>query len=130
MKPMTIMPDGRIFTRHPAAVGDTAVGCKLTGPLIAIHPQTSYHHCRMWLKKHKPVEIQDNPMNATKPLEQLIQELPPSLRHEVQTFVEFLLTTRQPTQRRKLRQDWAGELRAEGVSSVELQHLALAWREE
>lgn len=66
---------------------------------------------------------------ATKPLEELIRELSPRLRVEVRTFVESLLAKPKRSTKRKLRQDWAGALKASGYSSVELQHLALEWRE-
>lgn len=68
---------------------------------------------------------------ATKPLEELIQELPPILRAEVRDFVEFLLTKRDHSGRR-LRQDWAEALKTENseFSSVDLQHRALEWRAE
>ena len=42
---------------------------------------------------------------ATKPLEELIQELTPVLRAEVRDFVEFLLIKRERPGRRLLRQD-------------------------
>lgn len=67
---------------------------------------------------------------ATKPLEELVRELPLSLRLEVRDFVEFLLAKRQTPVRRKLRQDWAGAIQNCEYSSVELQHLALTWRDE
>ncbi|RME50545.1 MAG: DUF2281 domain-containing protein [Caldilineae bacterium] len=68
---------------------------------------------------------------TAKPLEELIRELPPSLRAEVRDFVEFLLSKRGRPQGRRLRQDWAGALRAyrQQYSSVQLQHLAAKWRE-
>ena len=68
---------------------------------------------------------------TTKPLEELIRELPPSLRAEVRDFVEFLLSKHSRPQERRLRQDWAGALRAyrQQYSSVQLQHLATKWRE-
>ena len=59
-----------------------------------------------------------------KPLEELIQDLSPRLRVEVRTFVEFLLSKRTRPAKRKLRQDWAGGLKAEGYTGVELQHRA------
>jgi len=65
----------------------------------------------------------------TKPLEELIRDLPPRLRVEVRTFVEFLLSKRTRPTLRKLRQDWAGTLKAEGYTSVELQHLSSEWRD-
>jgi hypothetical protein len=64
----------------------------------------------------------------TKPLEELIQDLSPRLRVEVRTFVEFLLSKGTRPVRRTLRQDWAGALKAEGYTGVELQHLASEWR--
>jgi uncharacterized protein DUF2281 len=69
---------------------------------------------------------------ATKPLADLIQELPPALQLEVRDFVEFLLTRRERTADQRLRQDWAGALQEyqQEYTSVELQHLALDWRSE
>ncbi len=66
----------------------------------------------------------------TKPLEELIQDLSPRLRVEVRTFIEFLLSKRTRPAKRKLRQDWAGALKAEAYTGVELQHLASEWRHE
>ena len=66
----------------------------------------------------------------TKPLEELIQDLSPRLRVEVRTFVEFLLSKHAHPVKRKLRQDWAGTLKAEGYSSIELQHLVSEWRDD
>lgn len=67
---------------------------------------------------------------AVKPLEELIRELPPTLRAEVRDFVEFLLTKHARPGERKLRQDWSGALRAyqPQYTSLELQHLASNWR--
>ncbi len=67
--------------------------------------------------------------SAAKPLEEMIRELSPRLRIEVQTFVEALLTKPNQSIDRKLRQDWAGTLKAESYTSVELQHLATEWRD-
>jgi hypothetical protein len=67
---------------------------------------------------------------ATKPLEELIQELPPVLRTEVRDFVEFLLAKHDRSGPRQLRQDWAEALKDdhEQYTSVDLQHRALEWR--
>ena len=66
---------------------------------------------------------------VTEPLEEMIQELPPHLKTEVQTFVEALVAkSSQPTDR-KLRQDWGGRLKTEDYTSVELQELAMKWRD-
>lgn len=60
-----------------------------------------------------------------KPLEELIQDLSPRQRGEVRTFVEFLLSKRTRPVQRNLRQDWADTRKAEGYTSVELQHLKI-----
>jgi hypothetical protein len=69
---------------------------------------------------------------ATKPLEELIHELSPTLRAEVRDFVEFLLTKHERSAPRQLRQDWAEAVKPEHaqLSSVDLQHRALEWRTE
>jgi hypothetical protein len=70
-------------------------------------------------------------MNAmAKPLEELVQELPPDIQAEVRDFIEFLLVKRARTPATKLHQDWAGALRGvrEQYSSLELQRKALDWR--
>jgi hypothetical protein len=66
---------------------------------------------------------------VTKPLEEMIQELPPHLKTEVQTFVEALLANSSQPKVRKLRQDWGGKLKAAGYTSIELQKLAMEWRD-
>ena len=66
---------------------------------------------------------------ATKPLEELLHELPPPLRLEVRNFVKFLLTKHQTRVRRKLRQDWAGTVQNGAYTSVDLQHYASTLRD-
>lgn len=44
--------------------------------------------------------------------------------------LDFHPTTSPNNGRHKLRQDWAGALKDEAYTSVELQHLALTWRED
>ncbi len=67
---------------------------------------------------------------ATKPLVELVQELPPDVQAEVRDFVEFLLVKRARKPAKKLRQDWAGALRdvRDQYTSLELQRKALDWR--
>lgn len=67
---------------------------------------------------------------ATKPLAELVQELPPDMQAEVRDFVEFLLAKRSHIPRQRLRQDWAGVLRdvRDQYTSLELQQKALDWR--
>ena len=43
--------------------------------------------------------------------------------------LDFQPLTSSANGRHKLRQDWAGALKDEAYTSVELQHLALTWRE-
>jgi hypothetical protein len=50
------------------------------------------------------------------------------LRAEVQTFISILLKRVAKNGKTKLRQDWAGMLKADSYTSVELQHLAVEWR--
>ena len=67
---------------------------------------------------------------ATRPLEEVVRELPPDLRDEVRDFAEFLLSKQARRRGRTLRQDWAGVLRdhREEYTSLELQRQALQWR--
>jgi len=68
--------------------------------------------------------------HSSKPLEQLVKELPPRLQDELRDFAEFLLQKRQRGVGKKLRQDWAGALsdyRGQ-YTSLELQKKALEWR--
>ncbi len=67
---------------------------------------------------------------ATKPLTELVQDLPPDVQAEVRDFVEFLLAKRARQSGRTLRQDWAGSLRdvRDQYTSLELQQKALDWR--
>ncbi|MGD9047661.1 MAG: DUF2281 domain-containing protein [Anaerolineae bacterium] len=70
-------------------------------------------------------------MSATvKPLEELVQELPPDLRAEVRDFVESLLAKRGRHSGRTLSQDWAGALSEYRYqyTALELQRRALEWR--
>lgn len=48
---------------------------------------------------------------ASKTLENIIKELPPDMKSEVENFVNILLKKRDRNHRKKLRQDWAGALK-------------------
>ena len=67
---------------------------------------------------------------ASKTLEELVSELPPTVRAEVRDYVEFLLAKHGRPAGGVLRQDWAGALRdhKEEYTSLELQRRALEWR--
>jgi len=66
---------------------------------------------------------------ATKPLAELVQDLPPDVQAEVRDFVEFLLVKRARKSEYTLRQDWAGSLRdvRDQYTSLQLQQKALDW---
>ncbi len=64
-----------------------------------------------------------------KTLEDLIKELPPELRQEVQDFARHLFETKVQVRRSKLRMNWAGalsEFRGQ-FTSLDLQRKALEW---
>jgi hypothetical protein len=70
--------------------------------------------------------------NPTKPLEDLVKELPPGLRDEVRHFVEFLQSREQDMALGVPAFGWEGALRDLGsrYTSVDLQHLIARWRAE
>jgi hypothetical protein len=76
--------------------------------------------------------IKDTHMkNHAKPLDDLIQGLPPEIRNEVKAFVRSLIRKRQKKPgRKKLKFGWAGALKdlREQYTSVELQHKISEWR--
>jgi len=65
-----------------------------------------------------------------KSIDERIKNLPPSLKKEVEEFVNGLLKKRRKKNGKKLRQDWAGALRdyRDQYTSLELQKKALEWR--
>jgi len=65
-----------------------------------------------------------------RPLSELVEELPPAAQQEVRDFVEFLISKHGHEPGKKLRQDWAGDLREYRgeYSALELQKKALEWR--
>ena len=65
-------------------------------------------------------------------LDEKIRALPLELQREVEDFVEFLLEKRARSRARPLDLSWRGALRDphDQTTSVELQHMALTWREE
>ncbi|WP_448590668.1 DUF2281 domain-containing protein [Thermoflexus hugenholtzii] len=64
-----------------------------------------------------------------KTLEEMIRELPPELRQEVEDFVEFLLQKRAKRSLEPLRLEWKGALQdvRAHFTAVELQHKAQEW---
>ena len=65
-----------------------------------------------------------------KRLEEMVRELSPELRQEVEDFVEFLIKKRLKRVRTKPKFNWAGSLKdlRDQYTSVGLQHKISAWR--
>jgi hypothetical protein len=65
-----------------------------------------------------------------KPLDQLLQELPPESQAKVRAFVESLVEKRKGQPAGHLRQTWAGALKdyREHFTSLDLQKKSLDWR--
>ncbi|MBI3015860.1 MAG: DUF2281 domain-containing protein [Candidatus Tectomicrobia bacterium] len=62
-------------------------------------------------------------------IEEIMKQLPPELRKEVQDFARALLERRARPKQKKLRLSWAGGLREfrDQFTSLELQRKALEW---
>jgi len=65
-----------------------------------------------------------------KSIEERIKNLPPTLKKEVEEFVNSLLKKRRKRSGKKLRQNWADTLKdyRDQYTSLELQKKALEWR--
>lgn len=63
-------------------------------------------------------------------IEEIVRELPPHLRQEVEDFARFLLSRERKKAGVILKQDWAGGLSSlkGSYTSMELQKKALEWR--
>jgi hypothetical protein len=63
-------------------------------------------------------------------IERIMKDLPPDLQQEVEDFAVSVRKREKRKRGRKLRQDWAGGLRAYRgqYTSLELQKKALEWR--
>lgn len=66
----------------------------------------------------------------SKPLDELVRELPPASQAEVEDFAASLLRKRNGKSAGKLRQNWAGALSdfRQEYTSLELQKKSLDWR--
>jgi len=67
-----------------------------------------------------------------KSIEEIIRELPPDLRQQVEEFVQTLIAKQKRKTGVKLRMDWAGGLREfrDQYTALELQKKALEWRDD
>jgi hypothetical protein len=69
-------------------------------------------------------------MRAIKQIEIKINKLSPGLISELDRYLDFLINKRVSNKPKRLKQDWAGELKDIKISSVELQKKALDWRQK
>lgn len=67
-------------------------------------------------------------MKTTKDIEEKIKQLPPESFDELNQFIDELIEKAKIHHPRKLKQNWAGKLKEEKMSSVELQKKSLDWR--
>jgi len=69
-------------------------------------------------------------MRAIKNIETKINQLTPGMIGELDHFLDYLINKRIVRKPKKLKQDWAGGLKDVKLSSIELQKLALDWRQK
>ena len=69
-------------------------------------------------------------MRTIKQIELKISKLSPGLISELERYLDFLINKRVSNKHKRIKQDWAGELRDINMSSVELQKKALDWRQK
>ncbi len=69
-------------------------------------------------------------MRAIKNIETKINQLTPGLIRELDQYLDYLINKRVDRMPKKLRQDWAGGLKDIKMTSIELQKLALDWRQK
>ena len=69
-------------------------------------------------------------MKATKNIERKIRALSPSLMDELDRYLDYLLQKRDEKIKPELKQDWAGDLKDCGYTSLDLQKKALDWRQK
>jgi len=69
-------------------------------------------------------------MRAIKNIESKINQLSPGLIEELDHYLDYLINKRVVRKPEKLKQDWAGGLKDIKLTSIELQKLALDWRQK
>jgi hypothetical protein len=69
-------------------------------------------------------------MRAIKNIEEKINQLSPGLIGELNHYLDYLISKRVVRMPNKLKQDWAGGLKDVKMTSIELQKLALDWRQK
>jgi len=69
-------------------------------------------------------------MRAIKNIETKINQLTPGMIGELDHYLDYLINRRIVRKPKKLKQDWAGGLKDIKMTSIELQKLALDWRQK
>jgi hypothetical protein len=69
-------------------------------------------------------------MRTIKNIETKIKQLTPDLIEELDNYLDYLIHKRADKKSKKLSQDWAGGLKGENYTSVDLQKKALDWRQK
>jgi 5'-deoxynucleotidase YfbR-like HD superfamily hydrolase len=69
-------------------------------------------------------------MRAIKDIETKLNQLTPELIQELERYLDYLINKRISKRTRRLKQDWAGGLKGEKYSSIDLQKKALDWRQK
>lgn len=69
-------------------------------------------------------------MRAIKNIETKIHQLTPGMIGELNRYLDYLINKRIVRKPKKLKQDWAGGLKDIKMTSIELQKLALDWRQK
>ena len=69
-------------------------------------------------------------MRAIKNIETKINQLTPRMIGELDHYLDYLINKKIVRKPKKLKQDWAGGLKDIKMTSIELQKLALDWRQK
>jgi hypothetical protein len=69
-------------------------------------------------------------MRTLKNIETKINQLTPSMIEELDHYLDYLINKRIVKKSKRLKQDWAGGLKDIKMSSIDLQKLALDWRQK
>ncbi len=67
-------------------------------------------------------------MELIKNIELKINQLSPGLMGELDQYLDYLIKKKDIRLHKKLKQDWAGELKDVKMTSLELQKKSLDWR--
>lgn len=69
-------------------------------------------------------------MRAIKKIETKINQLTPGMIGELDHYLDYLINKRVVRKPKRLKQDWAGGLKDIEMTSMQLQKLALDWRQK